>query len=197
MLVVRFNNIINTTGKGTIDIANILQLIFGWDIFAESTRNNGLLHIYGWFLLVNLPSICVPFLQPPLLFCFLQCQLYSITLLNSAALMDLNYYLEKQWQHEMRIHNLTLSWRRPLSYKNQSISKSMDWFLYDNGLRLERVNKKWAKQADLHKIWNKLFNVMTEMHLVFLIKVTQYISGASWCYRLSSMLPTIHSPSAF
>ena len=37
----------------------------------------------------------------------------------------------------------TLSWRRPLSYRNQSIylqSKSMDWFLYDNGLRHERVN---------------------------------------------------------
>ena len=37
---------------------------------------------------------------------------------------------------------LTLSWRRPLSYRNQSIglrSKSMDWFLYDNGLRHERV----------------------------------------------------------
>ena len=39
--------------------------------------------------------------------------------------------------------SLTLSWRRPLSYRNQSIdlgSKSMDWFLYDNGLRHERVN---------------------------------------------------------
>ena len=37
---------------------------------------------------------------------------------------------------------LSLSRRRPLSYRNQSIdlrSKSMDWFLYDNGLRLERV----------------------------------------------------------
>ena len=37
---------------------------------------------------------------------------------------------------------LTLSRRRPLSYRNQSIdlqSKSMDWFLYDNDLRLERV----------------------------------------------------------
>ena len=37
---------------------------------------------------------------------------------------------------------LTLSWRRPLSYRNQSRkqsidlqSKSMDWFLYDNGLK--------------------------------------------------------------
>ena len=39
---------------------------------------------------------------------------------------------------------LTLSWRRPLSYRNQSIDllrKSVDWFLYDNGLRDERVNK--------------------------------------------------------
>ena len=37
---------------------------------------------------------------------------------------------------------LTLSWQRPLSYRNQSIDllrKSMDWFLYDNGLRHERV----------------------------------------------------------
>ena len=40
----------------------------------------------------------------------------------------------------------TLSRRRPLSYRNQSIDllcKSMDWldwFLYDNGLRHERVN---------------------------------------------------------
>ena len=40
-------------------------------------------------------------------------------------------------------HCLTLSRKRPLSYRNQSIdlqSKSMDWFLYDNGLFLERVN---------------------------------------------------------
>ena len=39
---------------------------------------------------------------------------------------------------------VTLSWRRPLSYRNQSIdlqSKSMDWFLYDNGPRPERVKR--------------------------------------------------------
>ena len=38
---------------------------------------------------------------------------------------------------------LTLSWRRPISCRNQSIhlhSKSMDRFQYDSGLRLERVN---------------------------------------------------------
>ena len=39
--------------------------------------------------------------------------------------------------------HLTFSWRRPISYRNQSIdlwSKSMDWFLYDNDLRHEKVN---------------------------------------------------------
>ena len=43
---------------------------------------------------------------------------------------------------------LTLSWLRPLSYRNQSIDllrKSMDWFLYDNGLRQERV------KASIHR----------------------------------------------
>ena len=34
--------------------------------------------------------------------------------------------------------NLTLSRGRPLSYRNQSIDLQ-SWFLYDNGLRLERV----------------------------------------------------------
>ena len=53
------------------------------------------------------------------------------------------------WSHSITaqaskkiLNPLTLSWRRPSSYRNQSIdlpSKSMDWFLYDNGLRLERV----------------------------------------------------------
>ena len=40
------------------------------------------------------------------------------------------------------VKTLTLSWRRPISCRNQSIdlrSKSMDWFLYDNGLRHGRV----------------------------------------------------------
>ena len=47
---------------------------------------------------------------------------------------------------------LTLSWRRPLSYRNQSTdlySKSMDWFLYDNGLRHERVNNLEKREWNL------------------------------------------------
>ena len=44
---------------------------------------------------------------------------------------------------------LTLSLRKPTSYRNESIDllcKSMDWFLYDIGLRGERV-----------KIWPTIF----------------------------------------
>ena len=44
--------------------------------------------------------------------------------------------------HSVCINPVTLSWRGPLSFRNQSIdlqSKSMDWFLYDNGLLHERV----------------------------------------------------------
>ena len=63
---------------------------------------------------------------------------------------------------------LTLSRRRPLSYRNQStdlLCKSMDWFLYDNGLRLERV-----KQANKHaKKIPKLFTTCNRVksHLIF------------------------------
>ena len=47
--------------------------------------------------------------------------------------------------------SLSLSWRRSLSYRNQSIGslpKSMDWFLYDNGLRHERVKKNIFISSD-------------------------------------------------
>ena len=47
---------------------------------------------------------------------------------------------------------LTLSWRRPLSYRKQSIDllpKSMDWFLYDKGLRHERVKQFFTDESHL------------------------------------------------
>ena len=54
-----------------------------------------------------------------------------------------------QWkQTKEKLGNaLTLSWRRPLSYRNQSI----DWFLYDNGLRHERAKcaKEFSRRFDL------------------------------------------------
>ena len=55
--------------------------------------------------------------------------------------------------------NFTLSWWRPLSYRNQSIdlqSKSMDWFLFDNGLRRERVNRESAEKNEKKLNWKKL-----------------------------------------
>ena len=49
---------------------------------------------------------------------------------------------------------LTLSWRGPLSYRNQSIdlqSTSMDRFLYNNGLRHERV-KPLRSDGEVHRM---------------------------------------------
>ena len=64
------------------------------------------------------------------------------SIIFSLFLLFLNIFLENI------LHNLlTLSWQRPLSYKNQSIDllcKSMNWFLYDNDLRHERVKSNAA-----------------------------------------------------
>ena len=62
---------------------------------------------------------------------------------------------------------LTLSWRRPLSYRNQSIDlriKSMDWFLYDNGLRHERVKVVFTSfyisiRGSIDCIWNYILTL--------------------------------------
>ena len=58
--------------------------------------------------------------------------------------------------------HLTLSWRRPLSYRNQSTENPMDWFLYDNGHRHERVNLNCflmfqKKQVRTDKKFSKFF----------------------------------------
>ena len=55
------------------------------------------------------------------------------------------YFIIRKWIfcHKLvAVRVLTLSRRRPLSYRNKSIdlqSKSMYWFPYDSGLRHERV----------------------------------------------------------
>ena len=54
--------------------------------------------------------------------------------------------LKSKLDYHQNVH-LTFSWRKSLSYRNQSIDllfKSMDWFLYDNGLRHERVKRSPA-----------------------------------------------------
>ena len=77
--------------------------------------------------------------------------------------------------------DLTLSWRRPLSYRNQStdlLCKSMDWFLYHNGLRHERVNIKKTSRAEARRV----------LVIVKLLRAIKNLSG--WfihitCLRLS------------
>ena len=57
---------------------------------------------------------------------------------------DFSDSVKKRDWAKVQLFCLTLLWRRPLSYRNQSInlgSKSMDWFLYDNGLRHERLKQ--------------------------------------------------------
>ena len=59
--------------------------------------------------------------------------------------------------------NLNLSRQRPISYRNQSIdlqSKSMDWFLYDIGLRRQRVKPK--TNLNLSPYLNKNYMVPLE-----------------------------------
>ena len=84
---------------------------------------------------------------------------------------------------------LTFSWRRPLSYRNQSIDlfcKSMDWFLYDRDLSHEIVKVKSPNKGvfrtlpskcllfqinhkiERKKVWN-MFKVNNKDTSVFII----------------------------
>ena len=75
---------------------------------------------------------------------------------------------------------LTLSWRRPLSYRNQSIDllrKLMDWFLYDNDLRHERVNG---------------FNVMGfSLHFLSGIFIWYYVLTEPWTGGKSPLISQV------
>ena len=64
---------------------------------------------------------------------------------------------------ERLLLNLTLSWRRSLSYRTQSIDlfwKSMDWLLYDRDLRHERVKTLLRTVFRVEQI--NLFNHLTK-----------------------------------
>ena len=74
------------------------------------------------------------------------------------------YFEEYKSKYFLSIY-LTLSWRRPLSYRNQSIdlqSKSMDCFLYDNGLCHERVNaSRWLSIKLFWKLYEQFINQLS------------------------------------
>ena len=62
---------------------------------------------------------------------------------SGLCLLRLENHLRSQVAQEVA-NKLTLSCQRPLSYRNQSIdlpSKSINWNLYDNGLRHESVKR--------------------------------------------------------
>ena len=71
----------------------------------------------------------------------INCNVYCVVIFTNKNSNMLNLIICDAYHCQ---HTLTLSWRRPLSYRNQSIDllrKPMDWFLFDNGLRHERVNQ--------------------------------------------------------
>ena len=78
-----------------------------------------------------------------------KCLLFQIVDATGVTFFFRNSYEIHSAQRVFILQSLTLSWRRTLLYRNQSIdlqSKSMDWFLYDNGLHHERV--KWTPDYD-------------------------------------------------
>ena len=82
----------------------------------------------------------------------------------------------------MGYNDLTLSWWRPLSYRNQSInlqSKSVDWFLYDNGFRHERVNADVTTGAEF----------LTQY---FRKSSCEYFLANIACSALPSILPAVN-----
>ena len=75
-----------------------------------------------------------------------------------------------EWLKEcIFLRHLTLSRRRPLSYRNQSIDllcKSMGWFLYENSLRHERVKALILRSAHQRNVQeNKQCSMQTVITL--------------------------------
>ena len=90
---------------------------------------------------------------------------------------DFSNYLQiiDLMQHILLLNILTISWRRPISCRNQSIDllrKSMDWILYDIGLRHERVNRITKSNDTKYFIfWNRLFEVLNILMTCIIIQL--------------------------
>ena len=71
---------------------------------------------------------------------------------------QLYFSSEFKFEQVMEWVQLTVSWRRPLSYRNQFIDllrKSMDWFLYDSGLCHGRVNYRAQQNLPISVIYTR------------------------------------------
>ena len=84
---------------------------------------------------------------------------------------------------------------KPLSYRSQPIdlqSKSMDWFLYDNGLRHERVKRSWefARSSALFSNTGITLTTDGQRHLGVEIGTSNFraqyaaVKVTKWCNEL-------------
>ena len=79
---------------------------------------------------------------------------------------------------------LTLSWRRPLSYRNQFIDllrKLIDWFVYDNGHRHERVN--YFLKSSIFDVWLSSDCVTHSNFCKYVICSKIFITFVIWCKK--------------
>ena len=89
-----------------------------------------------------------------------------------------------KWEITTWLSDLTLSWRRLSSYRNQSIelrSESVDWFLYEYGLRHERV-----KLLD-----NIIFIDNVEIETWFLQSVKKFFSAKAFINMCRALIPWV------
>ena len=85
---------------------------------------------------------------------------------------------KKDFQTFCDIWPLTLSWRKPLWYRNQSIDlvlKSMDWFLYDNDLRHEKVKVVGVGEYQANIIWSVWMKIFFFSKIWLLLEQTTNI----------------------
>ena len=97
----------------------------------------------------------------------------------NGAQIEVNIYTKAAiYQCSAKKSVLTLSWRKSLSYRNQS--KSMNWFLYDRDFRYERV-KIFSKFTRKHLYRCLVFNEVANFTLAHIFYRTPFASRRIFC----------------
>ena len=97
----------------------------------------------------------------------------------NGAQIEVNIYTKAAiYQCSAKKSMLTLSWRKSLSYRNQS--KSMNWFLYDSDFRYERV-KIFSKFTRKHFYRCLVFNEVADFTLAHIFYRTPFASRRIFC----------------
>ena len=103
--------------------------------------------------------------------CQLVCWVNVFKILNLCSQLNLLSSLKPRNKNRIS-WRLTISCRKPSPYRNQSadlLCKSMNWFLYGNGLRHERVNRKYYEFPSLFPCLRGLFDrchIYTRLHIL-------------------------------